>query len=165
MRFGHATGPMSFETSGIPALTRCQVGDGTVWYLEAPIGSDYHHKSNYWQAEWFRSLLERVLPRPLGRVVSDCGSVEIVPYTDTDGAWAFLINHGGEQLNFSSGCSRVFPVMPPYPVTLEFAVPEGKTPVAATVAGNAQEFTFSDGVMRIPQICDSIWRVVRVEWK
>jgi hypothetical protein len=164
MRFGHATGPMSFETSGVPALTRRTVGKGKVYYLEAPIGGDYHNLANYWAADWFRTLLETLLPQPLARVVSEAGTVEVVPHADEDSVWAFLINHGGEQQSFTGRAARTFAQVPGFPVTLEVAVPAGKKPASVTVAGQPVEFTVADGVVHIPQVCDSIWRVVRVDW-
>jgi len=119
MRFGHATGPISFECSDAPALTRHAVGRGAVWYLEANIGTCYQTVANYWQADWFRGLFERLLPRPTVRVVSEAGSVEVVVHATQDAVWAFLINHGGEQLCHGSATSRVFEWVPPYPIVLE----------------------------------------------
>ena len=165
MRFGHATGPVSFATSGVPALTRRTLGKGQVYYLEAPVGWDYANLANYWQADWFRTLLERLLPRPLARVVSEAGTVEVVPHADGNSVWAFLVNHGGEQQTFTGRTVRTFAQVPPYPVTLEVAVPSGKSVARVTVGGAAAEFAVADGIVRIPQICDSIWRVVRVDWR
>jgi hypothetical protein len=165
MRFGHATGPVSFTTSGVPALTRRNLGKGQVYYLEASIGTDYYNLANYWQADWFRTLLETLLPRPLARVVSEAGTVEVVPHTDGKTTWAFLINHGGEQQTFTGRTVRTFAQVPPFPVTLEIAAPAGRQPASATIAGQPVAYEFADGIVRIPQICDSIWRVVRVDWR
>lgn len=164
MRFGHATGPISFETSGVPALTRRACGKGQVYYLEAPCGIDYYNRANYWQADWFRTLLETLLPRPLARVVSEAGTVEVVPHADANSVWAFLINHGGEQQTFTVRTVRTFAQVPGFPVTLEIAVPAGKRPRNVTVGGQPVPYKVADGVVRIPQVCDSIWRVVRVDW-
>jgi hypothetical protein len=155
---------MSFETSGVPALTCRPLCKGKVYYLEAPVGGDYFQLANYWAADWFRTLLETLLPQPLARVVSEAGTVEVVPHADQDSVWAFLINHGGEQQSFTGRAARTFAQVPGFPVTLEVAVPAGKTPARVTVAGQPVEFTVADGVVHIPQVCDSIWRVVRVDW-
>jgi hypothetical protein len=165
MRFGHATGPISFARSDVPALTRRSLNRGAVWYLEANIGTCYHTVANYWQADWFRNLFERLLPRPAVRVVSAAGSVEVVAHTTQDAVWAFLINHGGEQLCHGSAASRVFEWVPPYPIVLEIAIPEGRTVAGVSCAGEPLAYEIDDGVLRIPQTMDRLWRVVKVEWK
>ena len=165
MRFGHATGPASFECSDVPAVTRLPYGDGEVWFLAAPVGSDYDRRANLWQAEWMRGLLERLVPDARVRVVSGAGTVEVVAHTSTDSTWAFLINHGGEQLSFSMKTARTFDVVPPYPVTLEVRDPAGRAPRAVTVAGVPAAWDTQGGVVRVPQVADSIWRVVRVDWE
>ena len=165
MRFGHATGPISFECSDEPALTRHTLGRGAVWYLEANIGTCYRTVANYWQADWFRGLFERLLPRPSVRIVSEAGTVEVVAHTTADAVWAFLINHGGEQLCHGTAVSRVFDWVPPYPVILEVSVPEGKAVACVNCAGRALAYEVGEGVVRIPQTMDTIWRVVKVGWR
>lgn len=164
MRFGHATGPASFQTSGLPALTRCKVGSGAVWYLEANIGTCYHAVANFEQVAWFRRLLERLLPRPLVRVLSPAGNVEAVPYCTANATWVYLINHGGEQLCRATGTSRVFEWVPPYPVTLELKIAPGRSVARAVCAGEPLDFQTVDGTLRVPVVMDQIWRVIEVHW-
>lgn len=165
MRFGHGTGPISFETCGEPILTCRPCGRGQVWFLATPIGSDYNERANYWQADWFAQLLRRLVPQPIARVVGECGSVEPVPHVDKDATWVFLINHGGEQLAFNSRAARTFTCVPPYPVTLEACIPPGREVADVTVAGESIPFTVEGGLVRIPQTMDVIWRVVKIAWK
>ena len=165
MRFGHATGPASFECSDVPAVTRLAYGSGEVWFLAAPLGSDYDRLANTWQAGWMRGLLQRLVPEARVRLVSEAGTVEVVAHANTDTTWAFLINHGGEQLSFSSRTARTFDFVPPYPAALEIRDPAGRSPKAVTIRGEAVEWNSDNGVVRIPQVADSIWRVVRVDWE
>jgi hypothetical protein len=164
MRFGHATGPVSFAPSAESALVRHGVGRGEVWYLEAPIGSDYYHKANLWQADWLRGLLERVLPQPTARVVSEAGSVEIVPHVSAAATWAFLINHGGEQLSFSQRTARTSAVVPPYPITVELRIPAGRIPGPAALDGEPVEGTVAGQVLRFDLIAERLWAVLKVVW-
>lgn len=163
MRFGHATGPASFEPSDAPALTRRRVGKGEAWYLEAPLGSDYCAKANCWQAEWLRELLQRLLPRAAARVVS-AGSVEIVPHVSPQATWAFLINHGGEQLASLQQTARTFAPPPPYPVTVELRVPRGREPESVTVGGRRATWIREGSTLHLSLKLDRIWTVVKVVW-
>jgi hypothetical protein len=165
MRFGHATGPASCHPSDVPALTRRKVGSGTVWYLEAPIGSDYDRLANYWQADWFRGLLERAIPDPTARIVSEAGTVELAPYVNGDSTWAILINHGGEQMTMETRTARTFAHVPPYPVELRVARPDGRAARGVFVKGTPVAFMSTPSRIMIPLVMDSIWKVVRVDWE
>ena len=165
MRFGHATGPASPEPSDVPVLTRRQVGRGEAWYLEAPIGSDYYHKANYYQADWLRAFLERLLPDPAARVISDSGNVEAVPHTSERATWVFLINHGGEQIGLSQRTARTFAQVPAFPVTVEMRVPAGRTPATVTAGGKPLAWTQEGPVLRVPLTLDALWTVVKAVWR
>lgn len=166
MRFGHATGPASFEPSGVPALVRHRLGAGEVWYLEASIGSDYAQKANYWQAEWWRELCRRLLPHPTARVVSDSGNVEIVAHASDKATWAFLINHGGEQLFSAQRTARTLGPVPPYPVTVEIRVPAGRGVASVLVDGEQVPCPDTDeGALHLSLLMDRVWLVVQVLWR
>ncbi|OGV76065.1 MAG: hypothetical protein A3K19_02345 [Lentisphaerae bacterium RIFOXYB12_FULL_65_16] len=165
MRFGHATGPASFEPSDAPALTRRCLGQGEVWYLEAPIGSDYQVKANIWQADWLRELVQRLLPQPAARVVSESGSVEIVPHMSAKATWAFLINHGGEQLSSSQRTARTFADVPPYTVAVEMRIPSGLMPRSVTVGSRRAAWTQDGAILRLSLTLDRIWTVVKAIWR
>ncbi len=164
MRFGHATGPAAFACSEVPALIRRRIGKGETWYLEANMGTCYRTVANYWQADWFRALLSRLIPTPSARVVSAAGTVEITVHTTPGSLWAILINHGGEQLCFGSHTARTFAPVPPYPVRLEVTIPAGKNASGVTCDGQALEHTVEGSVLRIPVVMDRIWRIVRIDW-
>lgn len=165
MRFGHATGPASLEPSAEAAVVRCRLGRGEVWYLAAPIGSDYYQKANYWQADWLRGLMERLLPRPVGRVVSEAGGVEIVPHLSDAATWAFLINHGGEQLSSAQRTARTFACVPHYPVTIELRIPQGRKTAAVTVGGKRVRYRVNDGVLSVQTVLDGLWTMVKATWR
>jgi hypothetical protein len=165
MRFGHATGPASFEPSTVPALTRLAVGRGEVWYLEAPIGSDYYHKANYWQADWLRGLMERLLPNPAARVVSAAGNVEAVPHVSARATWVFLINHGGEQIGLSQRTARTFAQVPHFPITVEVRIPPGREPKSVSAGAKRVAWTREGSVLRAKLTLSGIWTVVKAVWR
>jgi hypothetical protein len=165
MRFGHATGPASFEPSAVPALTRRALGRGEVWYLEAPIGSDYYHKANYWQADWLRGLMERLLPSPAARVISEAGNVEAVPHLSERATWVFLINHGGEQIGLSQRTARTFASVPHFPIVVEVRIPPDRVPKSVTVGDQRVNWTQEDAVLRVELTLDGIWTVLKAVWR
>lgn len=165
MRFGHGTGPASDEPSAHPALVCRELGAGAVWYLEAPIGSDYQQRANLWQADWFRGLMERLLPQPAARVISPAGSVEVVPHVSAAATWAFLINHGGEQLAASLRTARTADAVPHYPVVVEVRVPPGRMAADVTLGGRRRRCHVVDGVVRVEAVLDCLWTVLKVTWR
>lgn len=165
MRFGHATGPASFEPSAEAALVRRVLGHGQAWYLEAPIGSDYYQKANLWQADWWRELLKRLLPEPVARVVSAAGSVEIVPHVSAAATWAFLINQGGEQLCSAQRTARTFACVPPYPITVEVRIPPGRKVAAVTLGGKRVRYRVVGGLLRVQATLDGLWTILKATWR
>ena len=165
VRFGWGIGPASDEPSEFPALVRRQMGQGEIWYLEAPVFTDYEENANWTQIDWFRELLRRIVPEQTARVVSDAGSVEVVVHANQNTTWAFLINHGGEQLTRGRAWSRTFAPVPPFAIRLEIRVPSGRTPASVTWAGEAVPWCLAGESLVIEQNLDAIWRVFRVDWR
>ena len=166
VRFGWGIGPASVEPSELAALTRLKLGAGAVWYLEAPIFTDYEENANWTQIAWARDLLEQIVPEPTARVVSEAGTVEIVAHANASTTWAFLINHGGEQLCGSPGkaWARTFAPVPPYPIRVEIRDASGRTPATVTAVGEPVPFSVADGTVEMDLTMDTIWRVLRVDW-
>ena len=166
VRFGWGIGPASVEPSPHPALTRRAVGQGEAWVLAAPIGSCYMDNINWTQIAWTRELLARLLPARKARVLSDAGSVEVVAHADGATTWAYLINHGGEQLAPSLKCwARTLAPPPAFPVTLELRDPAGRRPSAVTRLGEPCEWEESEGVVKTSLVLDGLWTIVRVDWE
>ena len=165
MRFGHGIGPAADEPSEFAALTRRSMGDGAVWYLEAPLFTDYEERTNWTQFEWFRGLLARLVPAPTVRVICASGSVEVVAHVNADTTWAFLVNHNGEQLNPNTNTARTFAPVPARRITLEIRDAADRKPASVTVAGRTVAWQTCDSTVVIPLGLDRIWRIVRVDWQ
>lgn len=97
-RYGWGIGPSSHEISGVPALTRLAVGRGAVWFLNAPIASDYARMGTWGQCAWWGGILNRIAPAPRARLVDSGGNLELVVWEDPHATWLYLLDHGNEQL-------------------------------------------------------------------
>ena len=141
------------------------MGRGEVWYLEAALFSDYEAHANWTQIAWFRNLLSRLVPEPVAAVVSDAGTVELVAHGNENTTWAFLINHGGEQLvPAERAWSRTFTPLPAFPVTLRICDASGREPKSVTAGAKGISWTMKAGAVEIAMAVDEIWRIVRVNW-
>ncbi len=164
VRFGWGIGPASAEPSEHPALTRRVLGEGEVWHLEAPLFTDYVQHANWTQIAWFRGLLDRTVPAPVAQVVSESGGVEVVAHVAPETTWAFLINHGGEQLSGERRWSRVLPTLPPYPVILRMRDAKGRLPAAVSSGGKALRWGQHQDAVEIRLRMSTVWRIVRIDW-
>jgi hypothetical protein len=164
LRFGWGIGPAAGAPSAWPALTRRRLGAGEAWYLEAPIFSDYRQQANWTQIDWFRELLARLLPRPSARLISESGLVELTASANANSTWAFLVNHGGDQLVGDVHWSRVLPPPPPYPVKIELAAPADKKPERVTINAQPIAWNSRENRVEIPLTMDAYWKIVRVDW-
>lgn len=165
MRFGWGIGPASDEPSEFAALTRCRAGKGEIWYLEAAVFSDYAAHANWTQIAWLRGLLERVAPDFAARVMSPSGTVEVVAHADEKTTWAFLVNHGGEQVHGVRQWARAFQPLPPFPVELQIRDAEGRAPRRVSVNGGALPWRMNRDVVLVQLTMNDIWRIVRVDWQ
>lgn len=163
MRFGHGIGPASDQPSEFAALTRRRLGKGEVWYLEAPIFSDYSRNANWTQIDWVRSLLDRMIA-PAVQVISACGSVEVVAHADAQATWAFLVNHAGEQSNGEQRWTRTFAPVPAIPISLRVRDSKRRLPRSVTSQGAPLAWQTKGDCLEIDLTLDSIWRVVRLDW-
>jgi hypothetical protein len=164
VKFGWGVGPASSSPSPFPALARMNLQRGTVWYLEAPIFSDYAQHANWNQQKWFKQLLKRILPDPFVRAENPAGSLEIVAHADDDTAWLFLINHSGEQLNENGWAWTILPVSP-LDITVEIRDPRGRTPRLITQGNLPIPWQDTEGTNRVPMKMDTIWKILRISWK
>jgi len=165
VRFGWGMGPAADAPSEHAALTRCAVARGEAWHLEAPIFSCYATNANWTQIGWFRALLDRLIPRPAVQVISPAGTVEVVAHASDNTTWAFLVNHGGEQLNGERQWARTLAPVPGFPIILKVRDAAGRVPQAVTVKGAPIGWTLTEGAVEMEMSLDEVWRVVRVDWK
>jgi len=163
--FGWGIGPAAAEPSDIPALTRRALGRGQVWFLGARLFSCYAANANWTQIGWMRELLDRLLPSPRLRVTCDAGEVEGVCHADDRSTWAFLVNHGGEQLVSAKRWARTL-AAPALPLTVELRDPQGRRPRRVAVDGQPlAPVPGEPGLVRLPLTFDAFWRIVRVDWE
>ena len=163
VRMGWGICPPASEPSGNPALTRCRYGRGEVWYLEAPIFSDYATGGNWQQVEWLAGLMEQVLPAPRACLCGSPGNVELICRRAQDTTWAVLVNHGGEEFFGARNWPRVLEAQPPYDVVLKLR--DARRPVRVTCNGVDVRFQVRDGVVIVPVVMDSIWKVIKAQWQ
>jgi len=166
VRFGWGIGPAETHPSDKLLLTRMKVGKGQAWYFAAPIFSCYNQQANWTQIDWFRGLLAAILPHPRGRAISKAGNVEIIVQTKQDATWAYLINHGGEQLvPAQRAWSRMFTPVPPFPTTVEIRDDRGRSAARVLLDGEPAEYSEQNGCVQLEIAMDSIWKLVRVDWE
>lgn len=167
VKFGWGIGPASCEPSEYPLLTKMSIGKGEVWYLEASIFSDYEENANWTQISWFRGLLEKIIPDPDLRVVSEAGTVEGVLHKSEKSSWVFLINHGGEQYSGNPGdikkWTRTFEPLPPFPIRVELTA-DNKQPDSVLCMGEKIDYSIANGKIVIEMTLDKIWKAIRINW-
>ncbi len=163
IRFGWGIGPASKRPSKQAALAMRKFGKGEVWYLEAPLFSDYFSGGNWQQIEWMYGLLEQIQPKARARLHQPAGNVELVMRRSPKSTWAVLVNHGGEE--FAAGklpWSRALAPSPAYPVTVELR--DRRSPKRVTCNGAECPFERRGAVLHVPLAMDAAWKVVRVDW-
>jgi len=164
MRFGWGIGPASKEPETHFAVTRKKIGAGNVWYFEGPFLSSYLNYATWTHIEWFRALLDRIIPSPVAQAVSPCGTVECVAYRNAKTTWVVLVNHGGEQVNVSHPWARMFEPVPPFETVLRLGA-DRREPSAVTVGGTPAAWKKAGQNITVPVRMDAIWKIVRVDWK
>lgn len=97
-RYGWGIGPSSHEVSDIPALTRQACGHGAIWFLNAPIASDYARMGNWPQTEWMAGFLPMIAPAARARLLESGGNLELIVWRDAHSSWLYLLDHEAEQL-------------------------------------------------------------------
>ena len=168
MKFGWGIGPASQEESEYPLITKVKLGKGEVWYLEANIFSDYNENANWTQISWYRGLLEKLLPTPSLRIISDNGTVEGVLHESKESSWIFILNHGGEQFSNNPGnqqkWARTFEPLPAFPIKIEIAV-RNKKPKNVSCMGKKIEYSQKNGKLTIEIKADTIWKALKINWQ
>ena len=95
----------------------------------------------------------------------DTGGIEIVAHGNPLSTWAFLINHGGEQLIGERGWARTIAPLPQRAVEVTIRYPQGRLPDTVTVQSEAVPWEQKDGAVMIPVALDLAWSVIRVDWQ
>lgn len=161
VKFGWGIGPARGTKGTQPALTCRKLGKGTVWYLEAPLFSDYAAGGNWQQIEWFRKVMDRVLPAPCTRLRNSAGNVEMIVRRYQSETWIILVNHGAAETTGGSW-PRVLPPLPAYSFVVEVRS-QGK-PLSCFCNGKEQVIS-SGNVFSVPVILDTPWKVIKIKWK
>lgn len=163
-KYGWGMGPFSGAPSHHPVLTRHALGRGAVWFLGAPVFSDYAKHGNWQLVGWWKGLLERMKLAQRVWMDSPAGAVELVTWENAASTWAILIQHGGEELHGSkTAWSRTLAL--PRPSVLTLRVRERGGGTARAVVGNRPVRMRSHGgicEIRVPM--DRVCEVVRVDW-
>ncbi len=145
----------------LPLLTVNRYGKGKVYYLNAPLFSDYIDVSPQ-QKQWCEEMLRRIRPKPACRLDSPSGNVELASHEAADGRKFFiLVNHGGRQaLSFlNPDGERIVEPQPVFKVILHVACPEKQ---AVLLNGKKADSVWRAGEQRIPVAMDSVWKIVQL---
>ncbi len=92
----------------------------------------------------------------------------MVPYASQDASWSVLINHGGEELAWTStemNWPRTVGPLPPYRVTLMINDLQQRKPLSVTCGGHAIEWAIGTEGLGIPLTMDTLWKVIKITWK
>jgi hypothetical protein len=168
VRYGWGIGPASEKPSPHPIVAVAKVGRGEVWYLGTPLFSDYAQHANWQQIAWFRAMIARCKAPLRAWIENPHGNVELVLWENATSTWAILIQHRGDQLCGTQGASmpwmRVMGPSPSQDIVLNLEC-RGRRVARARSEKTSLRATERRGHLRIPVRLDSVWRVVRVDWK
>jgi len=166
-RYGWGIGPACDEPSRHPVLTRHKLGRGEVWYLGARLFSDYARHANWQQLAWFAKFA-RQMKAACRAWIDSAGGVELVWWENTRSSWAILIQHGAEQLCGTHAMpmpwTRTMQPVPSQEVVLHVET-RGRVPGRVIAGGRRIPGSGRAGRLRVPLRLDSLWRVVRVDWR
>lgn len=164
---GWGINPPADEEAQHPVMTRATVGSGAAWFLGCPIFTDYARGLNLQQKRWLEEMLRLVQPRPLQRLISPHGSVELVPYADDRTSWSVLLNHGGEEFApyGEAPWPRTVGPLPPYDVTLVVRDPQMRRPKGVTLGGQPADWERLDDEVHVEVRLDRVWHVVKIAWE
>lgn len=165
IRFGQGIGPPEVEPSAWPVLTRHTWGAGAVSHLAVPIFSDYEAHGNWTQIAWMRSLLATLIPDALASLRADAPGVEVVVHSNGRSTWAFLINHGGEELIGERGWARTFAPLPCRSVVVRLQDRRRRQPARVTVQGQDADWQIMEDRVHIAVRLDSPWAVIKIDWQ
>lgn len=141
LRYGWGIGPSSHEPSAQPALSRQTRGRGTIWFLNAPLASDYARAGNWPQTAWMTQLLTLLVPDPRARLIASGGNLELTVWQNAHSTWLFFLDHENEQL---VGEGRLWARSTHGPAPREFAVSiSAKSPSPGLAALQATKTTLS----------------------
>ena len=143
--FGHGVAPASKKTEYAAAALR-KVGKGQVIYVAAQILSSNLTHSNQDYGQFILGLVDRLLPEPMARLVTDA-PVEMSLMRKENDLIIHLVNHGGTEVK-SWGWAQTTKYMPKIP-DICLSVQPGKT-------GNS-------GKIEITGICLDIMESVHIK--
>ena len=147
----------------VPLLTRNRYGQGEVYFLNAPLFTDYlaGHPD---QLRWTRLLFKHIFPEGRLFLDSEGGNVEIASYRCSDKTSLYvLLNHGGRQTHLIRTVygEKIVAPQPIYPVVLKCRCNSGKVIVKVNGAEVTAEVN-GDGFLEIPLLMDALWKVIEI---
>ncbi len=162
-RMGAGYNSSADEQWDVPLLTHNSYGAGHVWFLNAPLFSDYlaGHPD---QLRWTRLLLRHVWKESRVELDSEGGSVELAAYSCGRGdSLHVLVNHGGTQgayfRNFYG--EKTLSPQPAFRTTLKRRTASAKVRVEVN-GKQVTGFTVADGIVSLPIVMDSLWKIIRI---
>ncbi len=154
------------EQSDVPLLTVNHFGKGKVWFLNAPVFTDYCDRALELLA-WAKTLLRKI-HRPDCELVSPAGGLEVVARKSPDSRCRsfMLLHHGSLRHSLRNKPFRmteqVILPLPEIPVVLK--VRTGKNQ-RVTIDGKKAPGVFRKGVMEVRLKMDKTWKIVNMEEK
>jgi Hypothetical glycosyl hydrolase 6 len=165
VHFGWGIAPPAREISQNTALTQHRVRNGTVWYLEPNLFSNYAEQANWTQIAWCRALLEQIQSGPLVRVICPSAGMEPVAHSCKNTTWVFLINHGAERIAGSGNWARSLGPVPRVEMTVQLTPPEGRRVERVMLHGQEMQWASNkDGTVSVDISMEHYWRMLRVDW-
>ncbi len=165
-RVGHRQAPAKEETSGYPAITIRNIGQGKAIYFPYPVFKDYGESANTQSRKIFKSTFNNVVPAKDRLVeVKAPVNIELSVFDQPNRKMVHLIH--GTQGRRSSNLND--PIMDEYPIVKGAIIrmPEnmvkGKTIRFAEKDGHIKNITYSNGIaaIHIPEF--SIYTVLVIE--
>jgi len=164
-RYGWGIGPVSDEPSTNPALTRCPVGDGAIWFLNAPLASDYARMGNWPQVPWWQALIEHMDVPLRARLIEGDGNLEIILWESNRSSWLYLLSHDAEQMvgdgrqwARSTGTSGL------RAARIQLAR-RNEEPAAHSLRGHSSPMTSSETHHTLDVSFERPYAAVRIDWK
>lgn len=161
-RMGAGYNSSADEQWDIPLLTHNKYGKGDVYFLNAPLFTDYvaGHPD---QLRWTKLFFKYIFPESKVVLDSESGNVEMSAYTcSPEKSLYILLNHGGRQTDLVRFIysEKIVQPQPVYPVVLKRKVNSEK--VSVKINGVESIYDVKNGVLEVPIAMDSLWKIVEV---
>ncbi|MBQ6473398.1 MAG: hypothetical protein IJJ33_15540 [Victivallales bacterium] len=162
-RMGAGYNSSAVEQWNVPLLTHNRHGRGDVYFLNAPLFTDYlaGHPD---QLRWTRLLLRRIFPESRAWLESEGGNVEMASYRCPGGGRLHvLLNHGGRQTHLARTVysEKIVAPQPVYPLRLKCRV-RSKNVLVRINGRETEKAAVENGAVEIPMRMDSLWKIIEI---